>query len=68
MRQITRPPRKALRPHPPAGESAHIEADMPDADADNTSGPLSGTHPPVTMIPLHHHTYQSSCPCLRRPA
>ena len=49
-------------PHPHAGEPANTEAaDTPhaDVDADNGSDPLSGTHPHVTMISLHHHPYQS---------
>jgi len=52
-------------PHPSAGEPAHTEdvhteADMPHADV--VSGPLPGTHLPMTMIPLHHHPYRSSFP------
>jgi len=62
-------------PHPPAGQASYIEANMPHAhteantshvdDDDNTASvPLSGTHPPVTMIPPLHHPYQPLCPHL----
>jgi len=49
-------------PYPLVGEPSHNEADMPHADAHTVSGPLSGTHLYVTMIPPHHHPYQCSCP------
>jgi len=49
---------------PPAGEPAYTEVvDTPHVDT--ASGPLSGTHPPVTMIPPHHHPTNHSAPCLR---
>jgi hypothetical protein len=58
------PPEPHRGPHFPIGEPAHTEVDMPhvDADAYTVSGPLSETHPSVTMIPPHHHPHQSSRP------